>query len=102
GLVLYVRLKNSVQSEDAQNFAGELQMFENSLPVTGKATRQRQAGENFDKTKPDDVAGMIQRYEKLSAMAYILAVPPVGPAGEWQTIGNSLLRSVRTKEIHPI
>jgi hypothetical protein len=51
GLVLYVRLKNSVQPEDALNFAGELQVFENSLPVAGKATRQRQGGENFDKAK---------------------------------------------------
>jgi ABC-type transport system involved in cytochrome c biogenesis permease subunit len=102
GLVLYLRLKNSVQPEDAQNFAGELQVFENSLPVAGKATRQRQAGENFDKAKLDDVAGMIQRYEKLSEMAYILAVPPVGPAGEWHSIGNSLLRLVGTEEIHPI
>jgi ABC-type transport system involved in cytochrome c biogenesis permease subunit len=112
GLVLYVRLKNSVQPEDAQNFAGELEVFENSLPVAGK-TRQRQAGENFDKAKRDDVAGMIQRYEKLSAMAYILAVPPVGSKGEWHSIGNSLLRLVGNEpsfaqgygmagEIHPV
>src|SRR5262249_20062336 len=102
GLVLYVRLKNSVQPEDAQNFAGELQAFENCLPVAGKATRQRRTGENFDKAKRDDVAGMIPRYEKLSKMAYILAVPPVGRAGEWHSIGSSLLRSVGTEEIHPI
>jgi len=102
GLVLYVRLKNSVQPEDAQNFAGELQAFENCLPVAGKATRQRRTGKNFDKAKRDDVAGMIPRYEKLSKMAYILAVPPVGRAGEWHSIGNSLLRSVGTEEIHPI
>src|SRR4029077_3610938 len=86
--------------EDAQNFAGELQVFENSLKIAGKATRQ--AGENFDKAKRDEVAGMIPRYEKLSKMAYILAVPPVGPAGEWHSVGNSLLRLVRNEEIHPI
>ena len=35
-------------------------------------------GENFDKAKLDDVAAMIQRYERLSEMAYVLAVPPLG------------------------
>jgi len=101
-LVLYVRLKNSIQLEDAQNVAGALQVFENNLPVAGKATRELQAGENFDKAKPDDVASMTPRYEKLSKIAYILAVPPIGPTDEWHSIGNSLLRSVETIEIHPI
>ena len=59
-------------------------------------------GENFDKTKLDDVAQMIQRYEHLSDMAYILAVPPLEPNGEWHSVGNSLLRSVGIGEIHPI
>src|SRR5215470_6270923 len=102
GMVLYVRLKNSIQPEDAQNFAGELQVFENNLPVAGEAARQRQAGENFDKAKLNDVAGMIPRYEKLSKMAYTLPVPPVSPADEWYSIGNSLSRSVGTEGIHPI
>jgi ABC-type transport system involved in cytochrome c biogenesis permease subunit len=102
GLVLYVRLKNSVQPEDTQNFAGELQVFEKSLRVAGRATRQRQIGENFDKAKLDGVAGMIPRYEELAKMAYILAVPPFWQAGEWHSTGDSLSRSVGTEEIHPI
>ena len=59
-------------------------------------------GENFDKTKLDDVAQMIQRYEHLSEMAYVLAVPPLQPNGEWHSVGNGLLRSVGIGEIHPI
>ena len=102
GLILFQRLKNSVQPEDAQNFAGELQVFASNVPAAGQAARQSQAGENFDKAKLDDVAGMIQRYEKLSEMAYVLAVPPIGSEGEWHSIGDSLLRSVGTGEIHPI
>jgi ABC-type transport system involved in cytochrome c biogenesis permease subunit len=101
-LVLYQRLKNSVQPEDTQNFAGELEAFETSVPGAAKAARQHEIGENFDKPKLDDVAELIQRYEKLSEMAYILAVPPVVPDGEWRSIGDSLLRSVGTGAIHPI
>ena len=111
GLVLYQRLKNSIQPEGTQNFAAELQSFESSVPGAAKAARKRENGENFDKAKLNDVADLIQRYEKLSEMAYILAVPPVSmpgsaiPAtasGEWRSIGDSLLHSVGTGEIHPV
>jgi ABC-type transport system involved in cytochrome c biogenesis permease subunit len=111
GLALYQRLKNSIQPEGTQNFAAELQSFESSVPGAAKSARERENGENFDKSKLDDVAELIQRYEKLSEMAYILAVPPMNqpgsaiPAtanGEWRSVGDSLLRSVGTGEIHPI
>ncbi len=102
-LVLYQRLKNSVQPEDTQNFAGELEAFETSVPGAAKAARRREIGENFDKPKLDDAAELIQRYEKLSEMAYILAVPPASAqGGEWRSVGDSLLRSVSTGEIQPI
>src|SRR6266550_1707167 len=75
GLSLYQRLKNSVQPEGAENFTAELQRFENTVPGAAKAARERAMGKNFDKAELDDVAAMIQRYERLSEMAYALAVP---------------------------
>jgi ABC-type transport system involved in cytochrome c biogenesis permease subunit len=111
GLALYQRLKNSIQPEGAQNFAAELQAFEKALPGAAKAAREREMGENFDKAKLNDVADVIQKYERLSEMAYVLAVPPMNlpgsaiPAtanGEWPSVGDSLLRSVGTGQIHPV
>ena len=102
GLSLYQRLKNSIQPEGAQDFAAELHRFESTVPGAAKAARERAMGENFDKAKLDDVAGMIQRYEKLSEMAYALAVPPFAQDDQWHSVGDSLLRSVGTGEIHPI
>src|SRR5206468_181040 len=111
GLSLYQRLKNSVQPEGAQNFAAELQRFKSTVPGAAKAARERAMGENFDKAKLNDVAELIQRYERLSQMAYMLVVPPMGlpgsapPAtgnGEWHSVGDTLLGSVGTGEIHPI
>ena len=102
GLSLYQRLKNSVQPEGAENFTAELQGFATSVPGAATAARQRAMGENFDKAKLDDVAQMIQRYEHLLDMAYVLAVPPLEPNGEWLSVGNSLLRSVAIGEIHRI
>src|SRR5436309_4435600 len=111
GLSLYQRLKNSIQPEGAQNFAAELHRFESTVPGAAKAARERAMGENFDKAKLDDVAAMIQGYERLSEMAYVLAVPPIIPPGltipatanrDWHSVGDSLLRSVGIGEIHPI
>jgi ABC-type transport system involved in cytochrome c biogenesis, permease component len=102
GLALYQRLKNSIQPEGTQNFAPELQSFENSVLGAATAARKRENGENFDKAKLDDVAELIQRYEKLSEMAYILPVPPRGHDEEWRSIGDSLLHSVGTGEIRPV
>ena len=102
GLSLYQRLKNSIQPEGTDNFAAELQGFESSVPGAAKAARERAMGGNFDKSKLDDVAHMIQRYERLSEMAYLLAVLPLEPNGEWHSVGDTLLRSVGTGEIHPI
>ena len=111
GLSLYQRLKNSIQPEGAQNFAAELQRFKSTVPGAAKAARERAMGENFDKAKLNDVAELIQRYERLSQMAYMLVVPPMGlpgsapPAtgnGEWHSVGDTLLGSVGTGEIHPI
>ena len=101
-LVLYQRLKNSVQPDDATNFSAELQNFVSSLPAAGKAATERQAGASFDKTKLDDVAGMMQRYGRIGEMAYILAVPPVERGGEWRSVGDSLLQILGMGGIHPI
>src|SRR5438445_12739224 len=103
GLSLYQRLKNSTQPEGAQNFAGELHAFKSTVPGAAKAARERAMGENFDKAKLNDVAELIQRYERLSQMAYMLVVPPMGlpgsapPAtanGEWHSARYTLLGSV--------
>src|SRR5262249_24779813 len=102
GLSLYQRLKNSIQPEGAENFAAELQLFTSSVPAAATAARQRAMGENFDKAALDDVAQMIQRFGRLSQMGYILAVPPLVPNGEWHSVGDSLLQSIRIGEIHPI
>ena len=103
-LILYRRLQNSLQPEDAENFESELDFFTASLSAGGKAAEQREAGKNFDKAKLSETAELIQRYQKLADMAYILAVPPPAsvPPGEWHSVGQSLLQSIATREIHPV
>ncbi|PYI58245.1 MAG: cytochrome C biogenesis protein, partial [Verrucomicrobia bacterium] len=101
-LALYQRLKNSIQPEDAKNFTAELQSFESSIPGAAKAAREFEMGENVDKAKLNDVAELVRRYERLSEMAYVLAVPPVQGSGDWHSVGDSLLQSVGAGQTHPV
>ena len=118
GLSLYQRLKNSVQPEGAQNFAGELHAFASRVPDAARAAHQREMGENFDQSKLNDVAELVRRYARLSEMAYMLAVPPARSStfakatadksvqtaanGDWRSVGESLLHSVAAGEIYPV
>jgi ABC-type transport system involved in cytochrome c biogenesis permease subunit len=103
GLVLYQRLKNSLQPEGARNFAGELESYANGLPAAGKAARERETGRSFDKTKLDKTAELIERYRRTAEMGYILAVPARAPQeGDWHSVGESLLQSIAAGEIHPV
>jgi ABC-type transport system involved in cytochrome c biogenesis permease subunit len=101
-LVLYQRLKNSVQPEGAENFATELAAFQSAIPEAAKAANHRQAAEQFDKAKLDDAATMMQRYERLAEMAYILAVPPRAGSVDWRSIGQTLTQSITAGEIDPV
>src|SRR4029077_7752748 len=58
-LMLYQRLKNSIQPEQSAKFSDDVQSFIANVPAAGKAASQRQAGQSFDKAKLDDVAAMI-------------------------------------------
>jgi ABC-type transport system involved in cytochrome c biogenesis permease subunit len=101
-LILYQKLKNSIQPEGAQNFIGELERFLAAVPEGGKAARQREAGEPFNQAKLEAVAEAVRRFEEMSGMAYILAVPPRSDSNQWHSIGDSLLQSIGAGEIHPV
>jgi ABC-type transport system involved in cytochrome c biogenesis permease subunit len=111
GLVLYQRLKNSIQPEGTRDFATELLGFESSIPAAAGAARARESGENFDKAKLDEVAELFQQYSRLSQMAYILVVPPMEPPGstppatenkDWRSVGDSVLQSIGTGMVNPV
>jgi ABC-type transport system involved in cytochrome c biogenesis permease subunit len=100
-LVLYQRLKNSVQPEGAENFVAELDAFDNALPEAAKAARQREAGGTFDQAKLNRVVELLQRYQRIAEAAYVLAVPSAKPS-EWHSIGENLVESVAAGKIDPI
>jgi ABC-type transport system involved in cytochrome c biogenesis permease subunit len=100
-LVLYQRLKNSVQPEGTENFATELEAFVSTIPEAAKAARMRETGATAGQAQLDRVVTLMQRYEKLTDMAYILAVPPRAGSADWRSIGQALTQSITAGEIDP-
>jgi ABC-type transport system involved in cytochrome c biogenesis permease subunit len=101
-LVLYQRLKSSLQPEGAEDFAVELQAFEQAVPEAARAARARKAGAAFDQTQLDRIAEVIQGYERLVDMAYLLAVPPLTGTREWRSVGQAIMQSIAARGIDPI
>src|SRR5262249_10300787 len=111
-LVLYARLKNSVQPEGTENFAVEVQAFEREIPGAEKAARAGEMGQNSNQAQLDRVAGLMRRYENSAKLAYILAVPPATPFPEsttagianddWRSIGQMLTQSIGVRGIDSV
>jgi cytochrome c-type biogenesis protein CcsB len=105
-IVLYQRLKNSLEPEDTTGFTAELDEYAKGMPAGLEANSQREKGTQFDKTKLDSIAKYAARYEKLAEMSYILAIPPAhelpGMQPEWISAGTSLLQAISTREINPV
>lgn len=101
-LVLYQRLKNSVQPEDAHDFADELQTFESGLPEAAQAARHRQEGEVVDQSKLVWITQLVQRYDQIAEMAYALVVPPPPQSQDWRSLGLALTQSITERGIDPV
>ncbi len=102
-LMLYHRLKNSLQPEGTHNFEQTLADFQSALPAGLAAARARQAGEKADETALRKLVFATQQFNLMADLAAPLAVPPADPSDRdgWQSVGASLLDSIRTGAIHP-
>jgi ABC-type transport system involved in cytochrome c biogenesis permease subunit len=93
-VVLYDRLKNNLRPEGAEDFQGELQLFEQMAPQSGAASRQPKA----ESARLRE--GLIERYKRLADYSYARVIPP--RPGElrnaWKTVGAALTAE---SEIHP-
>ena len=109
-VMLYHRLKNSLQPEQSENFVGDLQKYEAGL----RALYARETGQPFDEAVLKQMAELAGGIQMVSRMAYPLILPPLpGESRDhWVNLGASLLRPLEglredrrmTKEdtsIHP-
>lgn len=95
-LILYRRLKNSLQPEETRDFATELRAFQQAIPAGIAAIKAQQARQTFDRPALDTLVGFLQPYELMMRMAYPLLVPPTkpdAPREDWRNMGQVLFEA---------
>jgi len=103
-VILYQRLKNSIQPEDTADFAKLVTDYQASLAAGVAAFRAQQAGEPADQAAMEKLGRSVQRFDAMGRFAYPLVVPPLAPAADrnaWVTVGTSLVEAIQAGEIHP-
>ncbi len=103
-VMLYQRLKVTLQPEGVADFGKELAQLFKNLPAAREAAQASDSGKEFDKESLQRIAKPLQQIQQMAHYGYPLVVPPLDPAkapDQWQTAGASLLESTRSGEIHP-
>ncbi len=103
-LVLYQRLKSTLQPEGTTNFLAELRAYQAALEPGLAAVTQHEAGQPHDTAALDALVRFARRFEALSQTALPLVVPPIHPETDrdaWANVGASLMETLVTRQIHP-
>ncbi|MBV9998072.1 MAG: cytochrome c biogenesis protein CcsA [Verrucomicrobia bacterium] len=103
-LLLYLRLKNSLQPEGSPDFKEEIDAFAQAVPTGMQAIQDRDAGKPFDQAAFERILQFTQRYQNLAQARYVYAFPdPAAPdaTGRWQHVGEALLGTIRTRRVEP-
>jgi ABC-type transport system involved in cytochrome c biogenesis permease subunit len=102
-VVLYQRLKHSLQLPDSPDFLNELVSFQKALPAGVAAVRARQKGEPHDEQAFKAMIEMAQRYEVMENFGYLLAIPPADSEPSptaWTNTGKALLETFATGSVN--
>jgi len=102
-MVLYNRLKNSLEPEGARDFRQELQVYQDSIGPGRAALEQSQDGKQANEQDLQRIATFFKRYDEVSRFAYPLIIPPLPGQSRaaWSNIGTNLMLALRTGELHP-
>ena len=103
-VMLYQRLKVTLQPEGVDDFAQELADFLHDLTPAQAAARASESGKDFDRRAIERMAQPLQDFQLMAKFGYPLVVPPLDPSAgrdKWLNAGNSLLDSARSGAIHP-
>ncbi len=102
-VMLYTRLKNSLEPEDARDFAGELRVYQQSIGPGRAALDAIQQGKPANQEDLRRINAFFKRYTTLSEFAWPMIVPPLpGESRQnWRNIGAGLMETLRSGHIHP-
>jgi ABC-type transport system involved in cytochrome c biogenesis permease subunit len=102
-LVVYTRLKNSLEPEGARDFRRELEAYENSIGPGKTALELSQQGKDANQEDLQRIAASFNRYSTLANFAYPMIIPPLPDEARtnWSTIGVSLKQVLHSGRLHP-
>jgi cytochrome c-type biogenesis protein CcsB len=103
-VLLYQRLKNSIEPEGTPDFSRLIADYKAALPEGIAAFRAQQAGKTADKAALDKFAQTAQAFDTVANLGYPLVIPPPNPAADknsWMNLGASVLSAIQTDEIDP-
>ena len=101
-LLIYLRLKSSIQVEGSADFAKEVDTFASFIGPGLQSVRARAAGRPFDQDAFQGIIQFTQRYHSVAQVKYAYAFPNPQAANEtdrWQQLGDALLGSIGTGTI---
>jgi ABC-type transport system involved in cytochrome c biogenesis permease subunit len=102
-LVLYSRVKNSLEPEGARDFRRELEAYANSIGPGKIALEQSEKGKNANQEDLQRIAGFFKQFSTLANFAYPMIIPPLPGESRtnWSNIGASLMETLRSGQLHP-
>lgn len=106
-LLLYIRLKNSIQMQDSEDFAKEIAEFRAVIGLGLKAMEKQKAGQPLSESERAAFATTLefaQRQQRLAQAAYVYAIPRNSSdttGHDWQHIGQALTVVVRGEPLDP-
>ena len=103
-LWLYVQLKNTVQPENADNWAQELADYEKLVPSGVAAAQAEQSGKKYDEAVLKQFAAYVQQFTTMAQFEPPLVIPPHesgGAAVSWKRTGDVLVEALRDGKIDP-
>ncbi|HWD91606.1 MAG TPA: cytochrome c biogenesis protein CcsA [Verrucomicrobiae bacterium] len=100
-LWLYVQLKNSVQPENADNWAQEVADYEKLIPAGVAAAQAEQAGRKYDEAVLKQFAVYVQQFTTMAQFEPPLIIPPQQAGDSWKRTGEVLTDALRDGKIAP-
>jgi len=101
-VMLYQRLKYTLQSPETPHFLGEVLKLETALPAGIAAVRARQLGQPHDSAAVLAMAAIAQGAALMDQLGYLIAIPPADDNADlnaWKTPGRALLVSLDAGQI---
>ena len=97
-MTLYFRLKNSIQPQDAKDWAAELAALDLLIPPGIAAARASEAGRPYDTNALEALLRPVGRMQVMSRLEPPLVIPPQDPVRQpenWTRTGEALMSHIR-------